>query len=559
MLRTLACVGLGLALAAAPSPDAFASPAAPTRVPGELVLLLRDDARAGLDVALSSRGLVRERRLGPSGRAILVRTVAAAATPAADAARTELLAKGLVDAGIVRAAAPNLLVPLALTPNDPYLSTHQWHLGTTAAGIRARNAWDVELGSPSVPLAFIDTGVDLGHPDLVGQIWTNAGEIPGNGLDDDLNGYIDDVNGWDMANDDNDPNPEFSVDSTIGLDVGFHGTFGAALAAAHTNNAVGVAGVAWNCRIMPLRVSRQDTGITLAAVTEAFGYACDNGARVINLSLAGTDPILQAFFQALVLDAIAADVVVVAAAGNAGTDVTTWPAACESVLAVAATDVSNHRASFSNWGWYVDIAAPGANLWSAISRNYTRDAANNTLFQFYYGWDTVNPYMYNSGTSFACPLVSGAVALVRSKYPAVNAKFIINHMIETADVVSYDNDIGGRLNVYNALVTYVDVPSVGAPGLAALGRAVPNPLRAGGAAAFAFTLPAAGAVELAVYDVNGRRVAPLVGAILPAGTHRATWDGRDAAGARVAPGLYFVAGTLAGERRSTRVIVVPSR
>ena len=135
---------------------------------------------------------------------------------------------------------------------------------------------------------------------------------------------------------------------------------------------------------------------------------------MINLSLAGTAPVLESFFQALIVDAIAADVVVVAAAGNAGTDVTTWPAACESVLAVAATDVSNHRASFSNWGWYVDIAAPGANMWSAISRNYVRDAANDTLFQFLYGWDTVNPYMYNSGTSFACPIVSGAVALVRS-------------------------------------------------------------------------------------------------------------------------------------------------
>jgi subtilisin family serine protease len=552
MLRTLACVGLGLALGAIPVPDATAAPSAPPRATEELVLLLHDDAREGLDVALTARGLVRQKTLGRSGRAVLARRTG----PALDAPGAARLARSLMSDGLVRAAAPNVLVPLALVPNDPYLA-QQWHLGTTAAGFRARNAWDVELGDPSVVLAFIDTGCDLGHPDFGGQYWVNAGETPGNSLDDDGNGYVDDVNGWDFANDDNDPNPEFSVDSTLGLDVGFHGTFGAGLAAAASNNAVGIAGVAWNCRIMPLRVSRQDTGIALSAVTEAFAYACDNGASVINLSLAGTDPVLEAFFQALVLDAVAADAVVVAAAGNAGTDVTTWPAACESVLAVAGTTVTNQRASFSNWGWYVDIAAPGENLVSAISRNYTRDAANDLLFQFLYGWDGVNPYMRNSGTSYACPLVAGTVALVRSKYPGVPAKDVIAHVIATADVVTYDNDIGGRLNAFAALSTYLDVPGLGGgASIAALGRAVPNPLRAGGTS-IAFTLPAAGVVELAVFDVRGRRVAPLIAAAYGAGTHRASWDGRDASGARVQPGLYFLAGSLAGAPRSTRVTVLP--
>ena len=233
------------------------------------------------------------------------------------------------------------------------------------------------------------------------------------------------------------------------------------------------------------------------------------------------------------------------------------------MLAVAATTVANQWATFSNWGYYVDIAAPGQDIWSTLARNYTRDSSNDLLFQLLYGWNGVDPYMYNSGTSFACPVVAGAVALVRGRYPGVPAPYIIRHMIDTGDVVAYSVDIGPRLNVYNALLTYVDVADgvAGAPAApTGLGRATPNPLRVGvagaGAASFAYMLARDGDVELAVYDLRGRRVAELERGARAAGAHRAQWNGRDAAGSPVAAGLYFVAGSIDGRRVDGRITVL---
>lgn len=568
MLRVFAGVGLGVAFLALPvatsassaTASAVAKPAR-DRVPGELVVLLAPGHELTPEPArraLAAHGLVEARRFAARGRTRVLRSA-----PGASDAQLEAAARALVSAGVARAAAPNLVLDLALTPNDPMLAT-QWYLGTTSAGVRARNAWDLETGSADVVIGIIDTGVDLGHPDLMNNIWENADEMPGNGIDDDNNGFIDDFHGWDFSTNDADPNPVFAVDSLLGLDTGFHGTFAAGIAAGEGNNFIGTAGIAWGCRIMPLKVSDVNTEITLAAVTGAFEYAIDNGASVLNMSFAGTNPILQAFFQPLINDAVTADIVCVAAAGNAGTDITTYPAACDSVLAVAATTVANQRASYSNWGYYVDIAAPGDNMWSTLARNYTRDASNDILFNLLYAWNGVDPYMSGSGTSYACPVVVGAVALVRGRFPTVTAPFVIKHMIETADVVpTYDNDIGGRLNVYNALNTYVDVADDAALTAGSwLGHATPNPLRIGattagtGASSFAYRLTRDGTVALAVYDLRGRRVAELERGTRSAGMHRAQWNGRDAAGAPVAAGLYLVAGTLDGARVGARVTVL---
>ncbi|HTR97180.1 MAG TPA: S8 family serine peptidase, partial [Candidatus Acidoferrales bacterium] len=266
----------------------------------------------------------------------------------------------------VLAASPNVHFRLDIAPNDP-LFAEQWHLGTSAAGINPQPGWALEKGSSSVLVAILDCGVDLQHADLYSKIWVNPGEIPGNGIDDDGDGYQDDVNGWDFGDGDNDPDPDPIMDPESGVDVGWHGTFVAGLAAAATNNGLGVAGVAWNCKILPCKVSDIYGDLPLSAILEAMDYAIAHNVAAINMSFGSTDTTTRGLLQPLVDEATSAGIVCVAAAGNTGTDTPEFPAACTNVLAVASTNVSNLRSSWSNWGWYVNIAAPGENVWSTIA------------------------------------------------------------------------------------------------------------------------------------------------------------------------------------------------
>lgn len=450
--------------------------------------------------------------------------------------------------GVV-AAAPDLRLSLHLVPNDPYLAD-QWHLGTSVAAVRARPAWDIETGSPSVAIGILDTGVDVGHEDLAAKIWLNPGEIPGNATDDDLNGYVDDVNGWDFGNDDDDPSPDPVFDLATGIDVGWHGTFVAGLAAAATNNATGIAGVAWGCRVMPLKVADAAGDMPLSAVTEAVLYAIDNGAAVLNMSLGSPDPAAEAFFQPLMTAAFDGNVVTVASAGNDGTDERNFPAACESVLAVGATNSANNRASFSNWGDWVDLAAPGESVWSSIADNYVYDDFSQIFFEVLWYWDTINPYMYNDGTSFSAPIVAGAAALVRSRFPGLSARQVAQQLVLTGDARAYDNPIGPRLNIERALASPLDAAPAAAPAALAFAPPAPNP--AAGPVRFAFALPAATHARLEVVDAQGRLAAVVLDRDLGAGARSAAWDGRDRDGRPVAAGLYFAvlrAGAASAVRR----------
>jgi subtilisin family serine protease len=469
----------------------------------------------------------------------------------ADAATRDLRALG-----VVRTAAPNQTLKYDLVPNDQYFVSHQWQLSASAAGIRAQNAWDITTGDSSVVIAIMDSGVDRTHPDLAAKIWTNTGEIPDNVTDDDGNGYVDDVNGWDFSTADNDPNPVLAIHPSIGYDTGFHGTFVAGLAAAATNNTTGIAGVSWKSKIMPLKVSDADAEISLAAVTEAFQYATDNGVDVLNVSFGGTDPLLQGFFQPLVIDAVDGNVLFVCSAGNDGNDLPHYPAACESVLAVGASTQANSRASYSCWGWFVDLFATGDNVWSSIPTNYTYDMTSEFIFSFVYGWDGVNPYMSNVGSSFAAPVAAGAAALVRGQFPTANAVAVLKHMPQTADPVNYDFGPGKRLNAYQALLTNIDVPPlVVATGASfALAPMAPNPMRAGGTVEL--SLARAGAVRVGVFDTRGRLVRTVFDGALEAGPQRLSWDGTQDGGVRVAPGLYFVRAEFEGAARATRVTVL---
>ncbi len=535
---------------------ALDSAAAPRYTPGEVLVAV--DATTALELApgaalrspdpklagiLARLGLARSEHIGAGptprgGQGILfLRLGSDRADFDPVTAAAELRASGRF-----RAAIPNLTLRLFVTlPNDPYLAD-QWYIHTaTGAHVRLPEAWDYEQGSPSTVIGVMDTGVDLTHPDLASQIWTNPGEVPGNATDDDGNGYVDDVHGWDFGNDDDDPNPHAVMeDSGLGfdIDVGFHGTFVAGIADAATDNGEGIAGAGWKCRILPLKVVDSTGVIQASAVTAAFQYAAAMGVEVLNMSFGGPgDPGVPEYFQALVDQATAAGVVCVAAAGNDGSDVPSYPAACLDVLAVGATDESNLRADFSNWGSWVDAAAPGSQMWSALCQNYVIDDLSQAFYYLFFLWDGLNPYMFGDGTSFACPLVAGVCALVRSHFPALPAQALAQHVIGTGDVVAYDHPIGKRVNALTAVLDATAGVAVNAPTALRFERSTPNPFLS--ATTLAFTLPQEGPVQLRIYDCAGRLARELIHGPLGGGEHTVAWNGTGANGHRLDPGIYF--------------------
>jgi subtilisin family serine protease len=491
-----------------------------------------------LDALLTSLGLTHAEPLWPRSSAGTIQFLRLHSDQADFDPRAAAEALRAVDG--VRAAVPNLRLDLHVLPNDPDLSDEWFIDDGGTADVRLPAAWDITQGSASVRIGIMDTGVDLTHPDLASKIWTNPGEIPGNGIDDDGDGYIDDVHGWDFGNNDNDPNPHAVIDTVnYGLDEGFHGTFVAGLAAAATNNGEGIAGTAWNCTIVPLKVVDLAGDITTSAVTAAFGYAAQQHLDVLNMSFGSSDTTggAQAYFQALVDQAIAAGVVCVASAGNDNLSTPNYPAACAGVLSVAATNSTNMRSSFSNWGPWVKVAAPGENMWSALCQNYVIDDFSQLFYEVFFGWDGFSPYMEGDGTSYSAPMVSGVCALVRSQHPTWSPAQVALQIVSSGDAVTYDAPIGIKLNAARAVGTPLVSVTSGAPASLALASA-PNPFPAG--TAIRFQLPAAGDVRLRVYDCGGRLTRELDHGAYAAGPHTRNWDGTDAHGNAVSDGIYFV-------------------
>lgn len=301
----------------------------------------------------------------------------------------------------VRFAEPNRRYRAAATTTDPLFS-EQWSLADDTA-IGAGPAWSQTTGG-NVTVAVIDSGVDAGHPDLQGNLWSNPREIPGNAIDDDGNGFIDDTQGWNFVA--NTPN--------AGDDNG-HGTHVAGIIGAKGNNGIGVAGVAWNVKIMPIKVL--DSSAIGSASTLALGirYAIANGAQVINLSVSG--PGYSRAFEEAVQLASDSGVVVVGAAGNDGRDVDVapvYPAAFEAplMLAVAATAPGGGLSPVSNFGpGHVDIAAPGQDIVStAAGGGYER----------------------RTGTSMAAPHVVGALVLLAAARPDLGPVGWRQQLLDTA-------------------------------------------------------------------------------------------------------------------------------
>lgn len=300
----------------------------------------------------------------------------------------------------------------AAVPNDPGY-VQQWFL--EAAGLPA--AWDFAKGSPTVKVAVLDTGVDLRHPDLKDRIWTNPGEQPGDGVDNDGNGYVDDVNGWDFVDDDNAPEPDATKGSLEGVN---HGTLVAGIIGAAAGNAEGGSGVNWNVKIMPLRVLNSAGSGSTASVDAAVRYAVAKGAKVINISFIGSG-YSQTLANTLRL-AHRAGVVIVAAAGNEGDTERggnlnahpEYPVCYKGqnnepiIIGVSSLDRAGRRSSFSNYGSdCVSISAPGENIYTTqVYRPEFKDYAE----PYGSGW---------SGSSLAAPVVSGIAALISSMNPGI--------------------------------------------------------------------------------------------------------------------------------------------
>lgn len=358
----------------------------------------------------------------------------------------------------VLSVEPQKVRHMTATPNDTYFDL-QWHLyQNNDLDIDATDAWDVTTGSADVVVAVIDSGVDLDHADLADNIWTNTSEVAGNGVDDDGNGYVDDLNGWDFVDSDNDPNPDpngLDDDGDGSTDAGIvHGTHVAGLIGAVGNNGTGVSGVAWTVSIMALRALDDEGSGTDQSISEAMEYAADNGAQVINLSLGAYGNSSE--LQAGVDYAQSAGVLVIAAAGNDASDLSSlgfYPACSTDVLGVAATNAADDASSFTNYGGgCVDLTSPGSSILSTL---YTDDAT--------YGF--TDDYGYLSGTSMATPIVSGAAALVKAANPTFTDSEILNALITTTDDIGLTSDYGsGRLNVASALENAITFPTIKAWG-----------------------------------------------------------------------------------------------
>jgi thermitase len=306
------------------------------------------------------------------------------------------------------------------------------------ADIDMENAWNIEQGDSSTIVGIIDSGNKLDHPEFSGRIWLNYDEIPNNGLDDDNNGYIDDIKGWDFANNDNNPTDDYG-----------HGTNVAGIIGANANNTIGFAGVDWNCKLMILKGLDNNNSGFYSWWSSAIYYAVDNGAKVINMSLGGISN--STTLQAAVNYALNNNVVVVVSMMNANSNAPFYPAAFPGVIAVGSTNANDNRTnpffwsatSGSCYGSHISVVSPGNFI-------YGLDYQSNTNFNNYWG-----------GTSQAAPHVAGLAALLLaqdSTRTPTQIKSIIESTSEDQvgnpieDILGWDQYYGyGRINAFNAL------------------------------------------------------------------------------------------------------------
>lgn len=316
-------------------------------------------------------------------------------------------------------SSPDYIYTVEDTPNDPLYSTYQWGLQK----VDMEKAWSITRGSSAVTVAVVDTGIDMNNPDVSNNIVLGPNYINGS------NSPIDDYG---------------------------HGTHVSGIIGAASNNGVGITGADWNASLLEIKSmgldsKGQGTG-TLSQIAQGIQYAIDHGAKVVNMSLSSetTSPPCNSLpYQSLFNYAVQKGVVIVVAAGNVKSDVVNYaPANCQNAIIVGATDQQNQRASFSNFGSNVTIAAPGVNILSTKATCTTNMCNGSQVVD--------GSYITASGTSMAAPLVSGVVALLLSQYPHLSFNEVKQCLLSNATAISTDRPIGPLLNAGKALTNCHD-------------------------------------------------------------------------------------------------------
>lgn len=338
--------------------------------------------------------------------------------------KTEALLKELLQLNVLEYAERVPLDEVASTPNDPnYNITYQWGL----MKINAAQAWDISTGSPNAVVAIVDNAFDVNHPEVSIMVYNNVGESPTNQIDDDWNGYVDDRKGFDVADMDN---------NLIGpSNTWNHGTHNFGVIAARTNNNGGIASIGYGIRVIPVKATKNTSSPN--AIThgyEGIVYAVIAGARVINCPWGSTLNSVTA--QNIINWAKSKNVLIIAAAGNANTSNNFYPAAYTGVLGVGSTAASDKKSSFSNFGSYIDVMAPGSDIYSCVP---------------------TNQYTFMSGTSQASALVTGLAGLMLSLNTNMPVSELENCIKGSCDNIDYMNtgyigQIGaGRINAYSSM------------------------------------------------------------------------------------------------------------
>lgn len=368
----------------------------------------------------------------------------------------EFLARHISSDPLVEYAEPNYFVKKDDIPNDPLYGELQ-HLPQ----VKAPQAWEISQGDTNVVIAVLDTGVDWDHPDLATAIWKNYNEIPNNGIDDDNNGFIDDIRGWDFVTEvasDAYPGEDGDIPDNNPMDFDGHGTHVAGILAALTNNEFGISSLAWTAKIMPIRMgyhTKSGGGLgTLLWMAQAFVYAGDNGAHVANLSFGTGD-------GRFVIDgaryAFQKGTVICHSAGNSNNEAVGVLGATPFALSIAALNEYDEKASYSTYGKAVDISAPGGDL-PMDTRGLLSTIVNPSPFF------SNSLFVRFSGTSMASPLVGSLAGLIKSKNFSWSPAQVMFQILGTADNIdsvnpNYIGKLGaGKINAFRALTDTIAPP-----------------------------------------------------------------------------------------------------